>query len=43
MAIWGGLTNSWEKEKQKAKEKEKDIPNRMQSSKKEHREIRKPS
>ena len=35
MVVWGGLTNSWEKEKQKAKEKGKDIPNWMQSSKEE--------
>ena len=27
MVIWGGLTNSWEKEKQKAREKGKDIHN----------------
>ena len=33
MVVWGGLTNSWEKEKQKAKEKRKDIPIWMQSSK----------
>ena len=44
MAVWGGLTNSCEKEeKRKAKEKKKDIPIRMKSSKEEQGEIRKPS
>ena len=33
MVVWGGLTNSYEKEeKRKAKEKRKDIPIWMQSS-----------
>ena len=33
MVVWGGLNNSWEKEKQKAQEKRKDTPIWMQSSK----------
>ena len=32
VAVWGGLTNSWEN-KWKAKEKRKDIPTWIQSSK----------
>ena len=44
MVVWGGLTNSWEKEeKLKAKEKRKDIPIGMQSSKEQQGEIRKSS
>ena len=33
VVVWGGLTKSWEKEKQKAKEERKDITMWMQSSK----------
>ena len=45
MAVWEGLTISWEKKRSKEEEKEKrkDIPIWMQSSKEKHREIRKPS
>ena len=44
MAVWEGLTNSWEKKRrEKTKEKRKNISIWMQSSKEEQGKIRKPS
>jgi len=42
VVVWGGFTNSWE-EKRKSEEKRKDKPNRMQNSREQEGEIRRPS